>query len=376
MISKFRFFDGANVAQADAKEEIQNYLDVYTSGPLTKATMLDRIAEGRPVDANFSNNFRIKRMGRDKDDLFWTLGKIHGLENLAYVDPEELRAAGGDPWRIQQLVNKVNDQDKPLPAQSFDKLVEEIHSKMDAYRAKVDNTDKGREHNPSDRKKLLGLPFLMSKRAELPEPKKGQKEWDIFYAMFGTEWDQHDAMIFDKEEKITEFNFENFIPKHLLSTMDTQSADFKNLVKSMNLYNKTKYEQHKQNQQDFKKLMPTLRSLNADETEILLHLLKNKNRTINESEQRTHELVDRACSNSQKEALAKLSEESNFAMKNRYKLQKEVMNYADKKKMPIDQMKVKDMLRHQHIVRDRIHNEVGTYKKYEENTNSKKKQLK
>ena len=73
----------------------------------------------------------------------------------------------------------------------------------------------------------MGLPFLASKRSELPEPKKGQKEWDIFYAMFGSEWDQFNDLLFDKEDKITEFNYENHIPKHVLKTMDTQSEDFK-----------------------------------------------------------------------------------------------------------------------------------------------------
>jgi hypothetical protein len=33
----------------------------------------------------------------------------------------------------------------------------------------------------SDRKKLLALPFYLQKREALPEPKYGQKEWDLFY---------------------------------------------------------------------------------------------------------------------------------------------------------------------------------------------------
>ena len=55
-----------------------------------------------------------------------------------------------------------------------------------------------------------------------------------------------------------------------------------------------------------------------------------------------------------KQRLAKLSEESNFAIKNRFKLDKDVMQYAEKKRMPLDQLKVKDMLKNQHIVRERI----------------------
>ena len=55
--------------------------------------MLNRIADGRGVDENFMKKFKIKRMGKDKDDIFWQIGKIHGLENLAYVSDEDLKAA-------------------------------------------------------------------------------------------------------------------------------------------------------------------------------------------------------------------------------------------------------------------------------------------
>ena len=50
------------------------------------------------MDPNFAKNFKIKRRGKDKDDLFWHFGKIHGLENIAFVDDEKLKNFGGDPW--------------------------------------------------------------------------------------------------------------------------------------------------------------------------------------------------------------------------------------------------------------------------------------
>jgi hypothetical protein len=34
--------------------------------------------------------YRVKRLGKDLDDLFWTYGKIHGLENLAFVNADKL----------------------------------------------------------------------------------------------------------------------------------------------------------------------------------------------------------------------------------------------------------------------------------------------
>lgn len=75
--------------------------------------MLNRIADGRGVDENFMKKFKIKRMGKDKDDIFWQIGKIHGLENLAYVSDEDLQAAQGNPILLQALCDKANDAAKP-----------------------------------------------------------------------------------------------------------------------------------------------------------------------------------------------------------------------------------------------------------------------
>lgn len=76
-------FEDAPVATA--KQSYDNYVDLYQSGPLTKAELLNRFADGLPVDPNFASKFKIKREGKDKDDLFWFFGKIHGLENITYL---------------------------------------------------------------------------------------------------------------------------------------------------------------------------------------------------------------------------------------------------------------------------------------------------
>ena len=96
------------------------------------------------------------------------------------------------------------------------------------------------------------MPFLMEKHEELPEPKPGQKEYDLFKEIYGSYWEKYDGLIFDTEEKITEFNYEKFIPQALLETMDTKSQEFKTMIKKMNLDMKTNYEQHKENQENFK----------------------------------------------------------------------------------------------------------------------------
>lgn len=143
MISRFRLFEsGPTFAETN---EIRDYLDLYHSEPLTKATLLNRIADGKALDqeaADLASKFQIKRRGRDQDDIFWLLGKIHGGENLAFATEEELADAGGDPFRLQTLADKINDREKPaefVPA-SPEKLVQLIHEELAAYKKAVDAT--------------------------------------------------------------------------------------------------------------------------------------------------------------------------------------------------------------------------------------------
>lgn len=43
----------------------------------------------------------MRRAGKDQDPFFWSFGKIHGLENIAFADPEEIRDTKGNPVKIQ-----------------------------------------------------------------------------------------------------------------------------------------------------------------------------------------------------------------------------------------------------------------------------------
>ena len=110
--------------------------------------------------------------------------------------------------------------------------------------------------------------------------------------------------------------------------------------------------------------MPTLRNLDEEESEIFLHLIRNKRSAGGDSQRRTNDLIDGSCSDELKKQLARISEEENFALKNRFKHEKDTMKYAEKKRMPIEKNKVKDLLRNQHIFKDRISKEVGTYREW------------
>ena len=53
--------------------------------------------------------------------------------------------------------------------QSHDDLIQGMNKSLEEYKSKVEKLGL----NPSDRKKLLALPFYMAKRSQLPEPKRG-----------------------------------------------------------------------------------------------------------------------------------------------------------------------------------------------------------
>lgn len=179
--------------------------------------------------------------------------------------------------------------------------------------------------------------------------------------MYGKPWDHYDQLLWDEEDKITEFNYEKFVPESITNKFDTKSETFKDMIRMQNLFTKTEYEQHLKNKKEFKEIMPILAILDQEESEALLHLVRNKGRSLNNSENRTNMLIDSACSDKLKKELAWISEEENFALKNRYLHQKKTMSYADPKRMPIDQEKVVDLLRHQNVFRHKIVEEVETY---------------
>jgi len=53
-----------------------------------------------------------KRRGKDSDDLYFLYGKIHGLENIAFVDDEVLQRCN-DPISLQKAINEVKIENEP-----------------------------------------------------------------------------------------------------------------------------------------------------------------------------------------------------------------------------------------------------------------------
>jgi hypothetical protein len=69
--------------------------------------MIDNMALHALKEFDLGKMFRVKKAGKDRDPLFFTFGKIHGLENIAFADPQEVKATNGNPVKIQRIVDRV-----------------------------------------------------------------------------------------------------------------------------------------------------------------------------------------------------------------------------------------------------------------------------
>ena len=48
------------------------------------------MARNAAKHVDLASKFKIKRSGKDDNDIFYSFGKVHGLENIAYIDNDKL----------------------------------------------------------------------------------------------------------------------------------------------------------------------------------------------------------------------------------------------------------------------------------------------
>ena len=116
--------------------------------------------------------------------------------------------------------------------------------------------------------------------------------------------------------------------------------------------------------------MPVLASLTPLEQRTLLHKIQNARSQAEPGEEDLEDLYEQLIEGYGllDEKLAKISEEENFNLKNRYRHQQKTMKFAENKRMPIHESKVADLLRNSHIYRSKIVDEIGTFEKELNNT--------
>jgi hypothetical protein len=285
-------------------------------------------------------NLRIRRAGKDLNDMYWHFGKIHGLENIAFLSDEDLRYIV-DPVEFQRRINKA--QRPNTDGWTYDKFAAEMQKNLQEVRDVVDRLPM----ETSDRKRILALPVYLAKRQKLPEPKHGQTELELYRQLTGRDYyDDCGAFPVDHEHKITEFDYEKYLNPHLLKRVDDQEDDeFINFVRVENFNQRTKYERNQDSRGRFQKIMRLLANLDDYEKQALLHLVANKGHQYGFGDEDLEELFEEQTSTDLEEHLAQVSEKENFDVKNRFRLNKTTLNYADKKRQPINESKVRDLLK-------------------------------
>lgn len=95
LVGRFRAFEEEKGSSAEDK--LLDHLSMYDKDPLSKPELLEHMMKRITEQTDLTKVFQIKRQGKDKNPLFWQLGKIHGLENIAYCDPAEVAKCAGNP---------------------------------------------------------------------------------------------------------------------------------------------------------------------------------------------------------------------------------------------------------------------------------------
>ena len=113
LVGRFRLFENDSGATDSAEDQLLDHLAMYDKDPMSKPELLNQMVKRISEKEDLSKIFRIKRQGKDTDDIFWNFGKVHGLENIAYCSAEDIEATGGSPMLLQKLVNKVTPDDIP-----------------------------------------------------------------------------------------------------------------------------------------------------------------------------------------------------------------------------------------------------------------------
>lgn len=102
LVGKFRLFDTQQVVNADAS--LHAYAASFSTEALTEPEIMQQLKDAAQKNEQQKPaqdpKWRVKRLGPDASDHYWFYGKIHGLENIAYLTPEEIAACEGNPVKL------------------------------------------------------------------------------------------------------------------------------------------------------------------------------------------------------------------------------------------------------------------------------------
>ena len=93
-VSRFRLWEHSD-AQAEGHKSVLesnmlDYLATYSEDPLSEPELIGHLAEKYINQVDVGKLYQVRRLGKDLDDTYFMLGKVHGLENIKFIPDDEL----------------------------------------------------------------------------------------------------------------------------------------------------------------------------------------------------------------------------------------------------------------------------------------------
>ena len=153
-----------------------------------------------------------KRISKDRNDFFYMFSKIRNLENIVYLSKEDLEGIES-PIELQIKIDSVTP--KLALSQTKNEDIVKFHEWIKNYKMDIENSD----HFRSIKDKLLGMPFLMYRMRQHPEPYVGTWQYELFEKLFGFEYELG-KNLHESEEKINKFNYSKHLHPSLIQKFD------------------------------------------------------------------------------------------------------------------------------------------------------------
>lgn len=201
-----------------------NYIDYDVSHDF-KINFESRYRLYEEEQKNSDSDFSIKQLkssainltsqGKNSNEAS-VLSQIRNLENIVYVNPEDLKKCR-NTLELQVLIDSaIPDKKAETPNQKVGRMQKEISQfKLLVENKKIFETEK---------EKLLGLPFQMLRHQQYPVPMIGTWQYDLFEEIFGHPFSYGTDEV-EVEEKIHKFNYEKFLHPSLIKKFNDGKLD-------------------------------------------------------------------------------------------------------------------------------------------------------
>ena len=176
------------------------------------------------------NDFTYKQLIAGKNHLFKhqskdrkianALTKIRNLENIIYLTEEQIESCKTS-LDLQLMIDSVIP--KPFKL-SDEEYVNKLYEKLDKLKLNIEN----RKYFRSEKERFLGLPFMMERHKQYPEPALNTWQYNLFKDLVG-----HDYYLYknvpEAEEKVNKFNYEKFLHTSIIEKYNDGNNIYKNI---------------------------------------------------------------------------------------------------------------------------------------------------